>query len=261
MQNLNGLTVMVTRPQPQGGILCDQIRAAGGRAIYFPTIEIQPPEDVMAFTQGIASLDQYDWVIFVSPQAVYQSIQTIKKYWPQFPPKVKVAALGGGTAEVLHHAGLPIDAYPAEDWRSEGLLDEASFHELAGEKIALISGENGREFLAETLTVRGAHLTNIIAYKRSLPQVDVTEYIRLLQTHGLDIVLCTSGEILYNLKTLLEAAWPDLCHIPVVVVSERMQMLAKQLEFEKVLLAKNASHDAMMAILRETVCQLKEKMK
>lgn len=257
MKNLNGLNVMVTRPRPQGEILCEQIRAAGGHAVYFPTIEIQPPENVAAFTEAIAKLNQYDWVVFVSPQAVYQSVQAIQKYWPTFPLNVKVAALGGGTADALRQANLPVDAWPADDWRSEGLLDDASFQQLAGKKIALISGESGREFLAETLTVRGAQLTNIIAYRRTLPQVAVSEYIRLLQAHGIDIILCTSGEILHNLKVLLEAAWADLSHIPVVVVSERMQMLAKQLEFETVLLAKNASHQAMMAILKDVVCHMR----
>ena len=35
----------------------------------------------------------------------------------------------------------------------------------------------------------------------------------------------------------------------------------KTLEFEKILLAKNASHQAMMVILKDVVCQMKEKMK
>ena len=121
----------------------------------------------------------------------------------------------------------------------------------------LISG--GRdEFLSETLTVRGAKLTNIIAYQRCLPQVDVSEPVHLLQAHKVDIILCTSGEILYNLKVLLEEAWEDLQHVPVVVVSERMQMLAYQLEFETIILAKNASHQAMLAVLRDYVCQMKK---
>ncbi|MCD6039790.1 MAG: hemD [Gammaproteobacteria bacterium] len=261
MKNLNGLSVMVTRPAPQGEILCAQIRAAGGRPIYFPTIEIRPPQDLMALTHGIATLDQYDWVIFVSPQAVYQSMHIIREYWPQFPRDVRVAALGGGTAEALRQAHLPVDAYPAEDWRSEGLLDDVSFQALAGKKVALICGESGREFLAETLTVRGAHLTNIVAYRRCLPQAEVSEPIGLVRAHNIDIILCTSGEILHNLKILLKAVWADLRSIPVVVVSERLQMLAKQLEFEKILLAKNASHEAMMLILKDYICQMKEKMK
>jgi uroporphyrinogen-III synthase len=258
MQNLNKLTVMVTRPKPQGEILCEKIREAGGNAIYFPTIEIKPPKDIMVFTQQIKKLDQYDWIVFISPQAVYQSVQTIQKCWPQFPSKVKVAALGGGTADALRHAHLPVDASPTDDWRSEGLLDDADFKKLAGKKVALISGGRGREFLAETLTVRGAKLTNIIAYQRCLPQVDVSEPVHLLQAHKVDIILCTSGEILYNLKVLLEEAWEDLQHVPVVVVSERMQMLAYQLEFETIILAKNASHQAMLAVLRDYVCQMKK---
>lgn len=258
MQNLNGLTVMVTRPKPQGEILSDQIRAAGGRVVYFPTIEIKPPEDLALFKQQIEQLDQYNWVIFISPQAVYQSAPIIKKCWPQFPAGVKVAALGGGTADALRQAALPVDASPADDWRSEGLLEEDAFQQLAHKKVALICGESGREFLAATLTVRGAQLTNMIAYRRCLPSVDVSEYIQLLQAHEIDIILCTSGEILYNLKILLEAAWADLKHVPVAVVSERMQMLAKQLEFETIVLAKNASHAAMLSILKDFVCQKKK---
>lgn len=258
MQNLNGLTVMVTRPKPQGEILSDQIRAAGGEVIYFPTIEIKPPEDMTAFTQQIKQLDQFDWVVFISPQAVYQSAATIKKCWPQFPVGVKVAALGGGTAEALHQATIPVDAFPKEDWCSEGLLDDDAFQQLAHKKVALICGESGREFLAATLTVRGAQLTNIIAYQRCIPKVDVSDYIRLLQTHKIDIILCTSGEILYNLKLLLEEAWKELQSIPVVVVSERMQMLAKQLEFSTLLLAKNASHPSMLSILKDFACQKKK---
>lgn len=258
MQKLNGLTVLVTRPKPQGELLCDQIRQAGGRAIYFPAIEIKPPADIVTMTKQIAGLNQYDWIVFVSPQAVYQSAPTIRNCWPQFPANVKVAAMGGGTADALRKAHFPVDLHPVDDWRSEGLLEEADFQTLAGKKVALISGDNGREFLAETLAVRGAQLTNIISYQRCLPKADISQPINLLQLHEIDIILCTSGEILVNLKTLLEKAWAELQFVPIVVVSERMQMLAKQLEFKNVLLAKNASHEAMLATLRDFVCQMKK---
>ena len=259
MQNLNKLTVMVTRPKPQGEVLSEQIRAAGGEVVYFPTIEIKPPEDMALFTQNIQRLDQYDWVIFVSPQSVYQSMPVIKKYWPQFPAKVKVAALGGGTVDALREAHISVDVSPGEkDWGSEGLLENEAFQELAHKNVALICGESGRELLAETLTIRGVNLTNIIAYQRGIPQVDVSKYVRLVQEHKIDIILCTSGEILYNLKLLLENAWGDLKKVPVVVISERMKMLAKQLEFETILLAKNASHPAMLTVLKDFVCKMKK---
>ncbi len=261
MQSLNGLTVMVTRPKPQGETLCDQIRAAGGHAIHFPTIEIHPPKSLAAFAKGIVGLGHYDWVVFISPQGVYLSAPAIHEHWSQFPPGVEVAALGGGTADALRQAGLPVDIYPMDDWRSEGLLDDASFQELAGKKIALICGEGGRDLLERTLTARGATLTRIIAYQRCLPKVSVDEYIKLLQTHRIDIILCTSGEILHNLKLLLKAAWPELRLVPVIVISERMEILARQLEFETILEARNASFNAIMEILKDYLCQMKEKIK
>jgi uroporphyrinogen-III synthase len=251
---------MVTRPKPQGEILCGQIRAAGGHAIHFPTIEIHPPKNLAVFAKGIVSLYQYDWVVFISPQAVYWSAPAIHEQWPQFPPGVEVAALGGGTADALRQAGLPVDIYPKDDWRTEGLLDDASFQELAGKKIALICGEGGRDLLEKTLTARGAQVTRVIVYERCIPKVNVNEYIKLLQTRQIDIILCTSGEILHNLKLLLQYAWTELRKIPVVVISERMQILARQLEFENILEARNASFDAIMDILRGYLCR-KERMK
>ena len=261
MQNLNGLTVMVTRPKPQGEILCGHIQAAGGCAIYFPTIEIHPPKDTAAFEKNIAALDQYAWVIFSSPQAVYHSAQAIHHHWPQFPPTVKVAALGGGTAEALRQAQLPIDIYPIEThWHSEGLLDNHSFQNLFGKKIALISGEGGRDFLEKTLITRGASVTVIISYQRCLPDLKKTAInnsIKLLQAHRITIIICTSGEILHNLKLLLESAWPELRKIPLIVISARMALLAKQLAFETIILAKNGSLDALMDTLKDYLCQMK----
>src|SRR6185437_2174202 len=91
---LENITVMVTRPEPQGKMLCDKIQEAGGRAIFFPTIEIISlihSPDFLKTTEELDKLvnlekldksdkpnksdesnqlDKLDWLIFVSAQAV-----------------------------------------------------------------------------------------------------------------------------------------------------------------------------------------------
>ncbi len=42
MATLKNLTILVTRPKPQGEELCQKIQEKLGQAIYFPTIEIVP---------------------------------------------------------------------------------------------------------------------------------------------------------------------------------------------------------------------------
>lgn len=250
MNTLKGLTVLVTRPRPHGEILCEKIRQAGGRAIYFPTIEFSPPQDEKAFQQSIATLDQFDWIIFISPQAVYQSVPLIQRNWPEFPSQINVAATGEGTANALKMAGLPVSVYPQEDWRSEGLLALAAFQQVQGKKIAIIRGEGGRPYLADQLMLRGAKVSHIIAYRRDLPKVELTGYIDLLQTQQIDIIVCTSVEILQNLQHLFGTDyWNELRHLPLVVISERMVSFAHEMQFETVFLAKNASHNAIMDFL------------
>ena len=248
--NLEHLTIMVTRPRPEGEVLCQKIDAANGRAVYLPAIDILPPDDIDIFKQQIKQLDQYDWLIFISPQAVYQSVAAIKAVWRTFPATLRVAAIGHGTAEVLRKQHLPVNLYPESDWRSEGLLELPDFQQVKGKKIALLCGDKGRDFLQEQLILRGALVTRVVAYRRCLPTMNLQKYIEILP--NIDIIVCTSNEILQNLKQLFqESSWAFLQTIPVMVVSERMVSYANDLGFQKIILANNASHDAIMSTLIE----------
>ena len=61
---------MVTRPAHQAAHLAESIRAAGGNALLFPVIEIADIEDARPLLALIDRLDEFDWAIFVSPNAV-----------------------------------------------------------------------------------------------------------------------------------------------------------------------------------------------
>jgi uroporphyrinogen-III synthase len=82
-----------------------------------------------------------------------------------------------------------------------------------------------------------------------------TEDIQLLKQSKIDIIVATSGEILQNFITLTKGMhWQT---VPLVVISERMVGMAKMFGFEKILLANNASLPAIMSILEDNVCQMK----
>ena len=67
---LAGLRVLVTRPRHQSAGLAALIESCGGTAIRFPVIEILPARDLRPAQAAFASLDDFDRVIFVSPNAV-----------------------------------------------------------------------------------------------------------------------------------------------------------------------------------------------
>lgn len=245
MKNLNGLHVLVTRPEPSCKILCEKIRVGGGHATAFPTIEIGPPQDAAALPEKLAHLDQYDWLIFISPQAVYQSANYIKA----LPESVKIAAVGEGTAHALQALHWPVHVYPEDNWNSEAVLALSAFASVNGKKIAIIKGDGGRKLLAHELQTRGAIVTPLSVYQRKLAKTPIDPVVNLLRSHSLDVIICTSIEGLDNLKQRLETAWSWLQETPLLVISQRMRDHAAELGFKQISVAKNASDECILQAL------------
>ena len=67
---LEGIGVIVTRPQRQAAVFAAKIGALGGVPIVWPAIVILPPADAALLAQVHAKLAMYDIAIFVSANAV-----------------------------------------------------------------------------------------------------------------------------------------------------------------------------------------------
>ncbi|RDI38370.1 uroporphyrinogen-III synthase [Aquicella lusitana] len=256
------LTILVTRPDPAGSMLCALIKAEGDQAVHLPAMRFEPLVDQPDFQSALDHLGEQDWVLFVSPQAVYASIAAIRKKWPVLPPQLKFAAVGEGTAKALKEAGYLMAVHPQGEWNSESVLELPAFRSVAGQKIAIIQGEGGRERLPKALADRGATITQLIAYQRQLPNVEMAPFIKLLNQRGLDAVICTSFEGVQNIKKLFtDASWPILRSTPLIVVSERIKTLAHALGFQTIWVARNASHPAILECLvqkRKEIWQIKQ---
>ena len=73
--------ILVTRPSLRYERLREQLQQANADAIHFPTIAIIPP-DLNLFQEQLKQLNNDDWLIFISPQAVYQTAQYSMSYLP-----------------------------------------------------------------------------------------------------------------------------------------------------------------------------------
>ncbi len=248
--NLSNITILVTRPEPQGTELCQQITELGGNAISFPTIAFTPPPDTDAFAKGIAQLSEQEWLVFISPQAVRASVPAIRQSWPHLPPTVKFAAVGAGTAKALKAAGYDVALQPSNEWSSEALLEMCEFQQVTGKKIAVIRGVGGRGLLDTVLQDRGATVLAVVAYERVMPEIDIRPCLQQLKEGKIDAAVCTSFEGVSNLKTLLGGdAWPLLQKIPLIVMSERIKTLAQDLGFRTIWVTKNASVTAILELI------------
>ena len=102
---LQGRTIVVTRPRDQAGTLTGLIEDAGGQTLLFPAIEIAPIEDTRELDELIARLGQFNWAIFVSPNAVEHAVSRIVAAGG-LPASLRYAAVGRGTVRALARFGI-----------------------------------------------------------------------------------------------------------------------------------------------------------
>jgi len=235
--SLNGLKVLVTRPQQQAKKLCDMIVATGGQAITFPVIDIVPT-DVKTWPQF--DLAKQDMIIFVSRNAVSNFVDTLIA---PLAEHIQLVSVGAGSAASMRSHGLRVDIQPSQSIGSEGLLLMPEFDDMTDKEVLIIRGKGGRELLADTLVERGATVRYLEVYERALPRVSVEQCEQALTA---ECVVCTSVEGVKNLSELLQKGLKILLDKPMLVVSERIKNYAQTLGFQRIIVTSNVSDDAVL---------------
>ena len=261
IKKLNELNILITRPHPAGAKLCELIESREGHAVHLPAIAFAPPKNIKKLKMIVSQLNKQNYLIFISPQAVHASLPWIQGTWPQFSSHVKLAGIGKGTIHALKQAGYRATIFPKRKWDSEGLLALPVFQSVNKQKITIIRGEKGSLLLEKTLKERGAKILQMIVYRRVLPEIEMKPYQALLKEKILDVIVITSGEGLINLTRMLGKSFHHLLfNIPLIVVSDRIKILAESLGFQTIWIARNASHEVILECLakkRKILCQMK----
>jgi len=247
--DLQGTTVLVTRPVEQARELREAIRSAGGRVIAFPTIEIRPAPEPARLDGILARAAKYDWWIFVSANAVRFGVPALGRSGVE-PAQVSIAAVGAATAAALRAAGLEVAISPDDSSGSEALLEAPALRDLHGRRILIFRGEGGREWLREVLQTRGAVVDYAECYTRGRPAVNMDSLREARGGRDIDIISVTSVEGLQNLLAMADAAPVDVRAIPLIVVGERQAQAARDLGWHA---AVTVAPDAHTASIIETL--------
>lgn len=249
--SLAGVRVLVTRPAGQTDGLIQQLTAHGAHPVPFAAIEILAPRDTKALLATCQALAQFDWAIFISPNAVTRTLSLLQTRQQPWPPGVRIAAIGRGSARELRRWGHTEVVAPSGRFDSESLLALAPLQDIVGRRIVIFRGEGGRELLGDTLTARGAHITYAECYRRSAPTADIAVLLRRWARDGLDVVTLTSVEGLHNLYEVLgQVGRQWLSRTPLIVASARIGAAARALGLEgPITIAAGADDDALIAAL------------
>ena len=200
MNGLLGARVLVTRPRDQAEALAKELAARGARAILFPTIEVRPVEDLSGLDRAIDTLEAYDWITFPSPNAVDVVFDRLRACGARLPTRLRVGAVGPGTAQALGARGARVDFIPSQ------FLGEQLGRELTpvqGCRVLVPRAAQGREELVLELTRRGAIVDAVVVYETLPAAVDPQEMKEL--ERGVDIATFTSPSTVENFFALLDA--------------------------------------------------------
>lgn len=162
-QPLAGVHCLVLRPCGQAGALRQQLQRLGAEVTHCPTTDIQPLAPAAAQLEAVAGAH---WLIFVSPNAVTQGLRVLGGAGGALPQRVRLAAVGAGTARALRAAGRAPDALPAEGGGGAVLLRHPELQSMDGQRVVIVRGEGGREELAQVLAERGARVSYLEVYRR-----------------------------------------------------------------------------------------------
>ena len=206
---LFGRRVLVTRPREQAAELVERLSALGADAIEVPMIQIVPPIDPDPLRRAASAADEFDWIVFTSPNAVEAFMNALldADLDVRALKGPLLCAVGTGTADRLALYGIKVDLIP-DEFRAEALVP-ALIHNgvTAGTRVLLPHADIARDVVASELRNVGAVVTEVIAYRTVLDESsrddEGSDIYRMLLEGRIDVVTFTSASAVRNFARVL----------------------------------------------------------
>lgn len=198
---LEGVRVVVTRPEQQSGDLVVRLTAAGAEAIELPVIAIDDPpswDELDAAVRKLAA-GGFEWVVFSSVngvEKVFSRLAATSLAASAFD-RVKVAAVGAATADLLARRGVQPDLVPPE-FTTEALA--RSMGRGSG-SVLLPRVQDAPAEMVELLEEQGWTTEQVAAYRTTLASPPERELARV-RAGAFDVVTFTSSSTVRNFRRL-----------------------------------------------------------
>ncbi|WP_392565098.1 uroporphyrinogen-III synthase [Utexia brackfieldae] len=238
--------IIITRPSPYGEELLNCLKHAGLSARHIPLFTIEPSISINNLQGKLDTLSEHDMVIAVSPQVINCLEQSAEPI--QFPMALNYAAIGQKTAQLLQKKIGQTVIYPSMDENSEALLTLSALQKVAGKRILILRGNNGRELLASILQSRGAQVEYVECYQRrhiDYPAKEIQSWPKRAT------ITMTNIDSLLRLNELVTPSQRSLSKL--VVTSPRIANKARQLGWLNVIQVDSANNQILFKML-VTLC-------
>lgn len=235
--------VISLRPSGQHGPMRRAAAVHGAGVLALSPWSIEPTDDPQARAMLAAALEA-PVVVFTSPAAATSAaaLQSLQRL-----PGQDWLAVGAGTAAALRRAGVPGVDSPAR-MDSEGLLAMPALQRLAGRRLGLVTAPGGRGTLVPAFEARGALVLRANVYERVPRPVARRQLARLQALPAPALLAVSSGEALQRIAADVDpASLVRLQALDVVVASDRLGTLARELGFDRIHRAASARPADLLA--------------
>jgi len=203
---LFGWNVLVPRTKEQSGTMTDRLASHGASSDVVPTISVEPPRTPQQMERAIKGLvtGRYEWIGFTSANAV----RAVREKFVEFGldarafAGLKIAAVGGVTAEALRVWGLEPDLVPSNEQSAKGLLEDwPPFDELLDpiNRVFLPRADIATDTLVAGLQDMGWEVDDVTAYRTVRAAPPAPEVREAIKTGKFDAVCFTSSSTVRNL--------------------------------------------------------------
>ena len=161
---------MITRPAAQSEDLARELSARGATPLVVPLVSFAEPDDFAPLDHAIAEIEEFDWLILTSAQAVRAMTQRaadLQQPLVRTDCRLRVACVGPVTADSARKAGLAV-AYVALRHHGAALANELG-GKLPGAKVLLPRSDRANPDLPAALARFGAEVTEVVAYRTLRP--------------------------------------------------------------------------------------------
>jgi uroporphyrinogen III methyltransferase / synthase len=167
---LSGKRVVITRAARQSVELVERLGKLGGLPILLPLVAFSAPEDFGPMDAALDRLEQFDWIIFTSENAVRAVVKragvrgNLRNVAGR---RSRAAAVGPTTASAAERAGFFVD-YQAQTHSGAALANELG-EKLRGQTLFLPRSDRANPDLPQLLRNYGAEVTEVVAYRTVTP--------------------------------------------------------------------------------------------
>jgi uroporphyrinogen III methyltransferase / synthase len=204
--SLAGKRIVLTRAAAQSEALAKELEARGAKPLVVPLVAFAAPENFAPLDEAIANVQQFDWLLFTSAQAVRaisKRNEELRLSFANAGGKLRVACVGPVSAAAARNVGLAVH-YIAEMHSGKALAEELG-ESVRDAKVLLPRSDRANPDLPAALQRHGAKVTEVIAYRTLKPAAQDEQSLRQVAAGAADAILFFSPSAVHHFAELFGA--------------------------------------------------------